>query len=98
MKRGYILLSLLGLTIVVLSLVQITVSNMLSTGGIELSSVQSQIDNLQKENAILKEQIYSVASLTYIASEAEKLGYVEGVNTKSSVLVIANPQPLAIRQ
>lgn len=95
MKRGYILLSVLGLTIVVLSLVQITISNMLSTGGIELASVQSQIQDYQKDNAILKEQIYSVASLTHVAAQADKLGYVQGVSTKT--LVIANPQPLAIK-
>lgn len=95
MKRGYILLGILGLTIVVLSLVQITVSNMLSTGGIELAAVQSQIQDYQKDNAILKEQIYSIASLTHVATQADKLGYVQGVSTKT--LVIANPQPLAIK-
>lgn len=95
MKRGYVLVGLLLLIVIALSVVQISVSNMLSTGGIELAQVQDNIHNLQKENAILKEQIYSMASLTNIAQKADKLGYVEGVNT--STLVIANPQPLAIK-
>ena len=95
MKRGYVLLGVLGGIIVILFIVQISVSNMLSTGGIELSQVQSQIQDYQKENAILKEQIYSVASLTHVAEEAQKLGYVQGVT--NSTLVIANPQPLALK-
>jgi len=95
MKRGYILLGLLLLIVIALSVVQISVSNMLSTGGIELAQVQDEIHGLQKDNAILKEQIYSMASLTNIAQKADKLGYVAGVNT--STLVIANPQPLAIK-
>lgn len=95
MKRGYILLSgLIGIAII-LSIVQISVSNMLSTGGIELAQVQEDIHSYQKDNAILKEQIYSIASLTNISEKADKLGYVTGVD--KSTLVIANPQPLAIK-
>lgn len=95
MKRGYVLLTGLGLIIVMLSVVQISVSNMLSTGGIQLAQVEAQIADYQKENAILKEQIYSVASLTNIAQEADKMGY--GESTGKSTLVIANPAPIAIK-
>lgn len=79
-----------------LSLVQIGVSNSLTTGGIELSQIQTQIQDYQKQNAVLKERIYSVASLTHIAQEAQKLGYVSAANTEST-LVIANPQPFALK-
>lgn len=95
MKRGYILLAGLILVVVILSVLQISISNMLSIGGIELSQVQTQIDGYQKENAVLKEQIYRVASLTNISQEAEKLGYVQGIS--KSTLVIANLQPLALK-
>lgn len=95
MKRGYILITILGLLVVILSVVQISISNMLSTGGIELAKVQSQIDTYQKQNAILKEQIYSIASLTHIAQQAQKLGYVQGIS--KTTLVIANQAPLAIK-
>jgi cell division protein FtsL len=95
MKKGYILLASLGCIILVLSLVQISVSNMLSTGGIELAQIQTGIQEYQKENAILKEQIYSVASITHIADEAQKLGYVPGLS--KSTLVITNPQPFALK-
>lgn len=95
MKRGYIVITGLVLIIVMLSVVQISISNMLSTGGIQLAHVQAQIAEYQKENAILKEKIYSVASLTNIAEKADKLGYVP--DTGKSTLVIANPAPLAIK-
>lgn len=97
MKRAYLLLSSLILVVVTLSLVQISVSNSLTTGGIELSQIQTQIDSYQKQNAILKEKIYSVASLTHIAQEAQKKGYISEASSPST-LVIANPQPLALRQ
>lgn len=95
MRRGYLLLTTLGMTVILLSIVQISVSNFLSTGGIQLSLIQSQIQDYQRENAILKEKIYSVASLTHISEEANKMGYVEGSSQKA--LVIANPVPLAIK-
>lgn len=96
MKRAYVLLLGLGFIIIILSVVQISVSNMLSTGGIQLAQVQAQIADYQKENAILEERIYSVASLTDIAEKAEKLGYISA-DTSTSTLVIANPAPLAIK-
>ncbi len=94
MKKGYALLSLLGVAVVVLSLVEISVSNMLSTGGIQLSKVQAQIAIYQRQNALLEEKIYTLSSLTHVAEEAQKLGYVPA---SKSTLVIANPQPLAIK-
>lgn len=98
MKKTYLVLCTLGIIIVVLSLTQITVSNMLSTGGITLDATQTAIADYQRENAILKEQIYSMASLTHIALVAKKEGYVDAVDTAK--LVVANEQeasPLAIK-
>ena len=97
MKRAHILLAGLTGIIIILAIVQISVSNMLSTGGLELAQVQNQIDTYQRENAILKEQIYSAASLTAIAAKAEKLGYTS-VTTGKAILVVANPEPLALKQ
>jgi len=97
MKRAHILLAGLTGIILILAIVQISVSNMLSTGGIELAQVQNQIDNYQRDNAILKERIYTAASLTAIAAKAEKLGYTS-VTTGKAMLVIANPEPLALKQ
>lgn len=84
------------MVVLALSLVQIGVSNSLTTGGIELAQIQTHIQDYQKQNAILKERIYSVASLTHIAQQAEKLGYVSATNAQST-LVIANPQPFALK-
>lgn len=96
MKRSYILLSLLGLIIVLLSVVQISVSNLLSTGGITLANVNSSVLDLEKQNAILKEEIYSIGSLTNVSALANKLGYVE-VQDKSTLIILANFKPLAIK-
>lgn len=94
MKRGYMLLGLLGIAVMLLVLVQISIANMLSTGGIQLSQVQAQISLYQRQNAMLEEKIYTLSSLTTVAEEARKLGYVF---SSQSTLVIANPQPLAIK-
>lgn len=95
MKRKYVVLSIMVSAIIILSIVQISVSNMLSIGGIQLSQVQQQVKEYQKSNAILKEQIYTVASLTRIDDEATEAGYIQGVG--QSTFVIANPQPFAIK-
>lgn len=95
MKRSYLLLSLLGVCILFLSIAQITVSNMLSTGGIELSNMQQQIADYKRQNAQLKEQIYTLSSLTTIQEKAEKLGFV----ADQSTLVITNTHqaPIALK-
>ncbi|MGH7246037.1 MAG: hypothetical protein ACREGI_03830 [Candidatus Levyibacteriota bacterium] len=80
--------------IVCLSIVQITVSNILSTDGITLNNFTSQIDALKKENAVLREEVYTASSLTTISNDAGKLGFVEA----KTPIVIANSLPLAIKQ
>lgn len=90
MKRTGILFTILGAIIVILLVIQISVSNMLSTGGIKLSDIQGQIQGMQRENAILKEKILSVSSLTYISGQAEKEGFVPD---KTQVVVVTNAQP-----
>jgi len=94
MKRTYSILIGIGVMILILSLIQISLSNILSTGGIQIAASQEQIIAYQKENAQLEEQIYSLASLTHIAEEAEKMGYVKDHTT---AFVLSNPTPLAIK-
>ena len=90
MRRTGLLFSILGVTILCLVVVQISISNMLSTGGIRLSVIQDEIQGLQRQNAILKEKILSVSSLTYISQQAEKAGFVVD---KTNVVVVTNAQP-----
>lgn len=79
--------------IVGLSIVQVVVANGISTAGIELSKVQSQISELRKQNELLHEQVLTASSLTTIASRASEMGFEEGKTT----LVISQPLPLARR-
>jgi len=67
---------------------------MLSTGGIALTRLESQILDLQKQNAILKQEMYTIASLTNIENQAARMGYV---NSDKSTLVITDLRPLAIK-
>lgn len=96
MKHTVIIFSLLGSIILVLLMVQIGVSNVLSTGGITLSEIQQQTQDLQRENAILKEKVLSMSSLTYVAEKAEKEGFAPD---KMAAVVVSNTQsPIALNQ
>lgn len=96
MKRTHILFTILGSIILVLVVVQMGVSNMLSTGGITLSEIENQIQATQRQNAILKEKILSVSSLTYISQEAVKDGFAP--DTMEAVVVSHAQPPIALNQ
>lgn len=94
MKRAIILLSSLVGVIIILSVVQIVISNAFSTDGIALGNMQGKIASLERENMILKEKVYTMSSYTSIADHATQEGFVENKST----LVLGGVQPLAIRQ
>lgn len=91
MKNPLFFIKCLGTIILVLSVVQVVVSNILSTTGITLSHLEDEIRVLKKENSALSEQVLTASSLTRIASSASELGFVD---SKSYVFVTA-PLPLA---
>jgi len=91
-KSRLMIVSIIG-AIVVLSIVKIAAVNMLSTGGIDLDSMYSQISSLKKENMVMREKIYIKSSLTEVASEAGTLGFVP---EKSEAYVPASV-PIALR-
>lgn len=94
MVKPTFIATVLIITIVVLSLVQIVVSNSLSTSGIQLSKLQNQIQTYKKQNYTLKEKFLAHSSLNRIASEAAELGF-EGQKT---VITISNSLPLAVKR
>lgn len=94
MKKGLYILGSLTLFIVLLSVAQITLTNAFSTDGIVLSKMDNQIVALQKENMVLKEQLYTQSSYTNIASVAATMGFVEG----KSQIALETSRPLAIKQ
>lgn len=95
MKPFYsVLISVLLMTIVFLSVVQIVVSNRLSSTGLVLSKMQQDIADYKRDNTLLSQKLLEETSLTHIASMAAKLGFVE---TKAQVYV-QTAMPVAINR
>lgn len=93
MKKSLFFLQALIFFVVLLSILQVVVSNSLSTTGVTLGKLEDEINIYKRENQLLKEKLLSTSSLFYIASEAATLGFVEG---KSQVF-LSSPLPLAVK-
>ena len=91
MKKPVVFITLIIVIIVGLSVVQVTVSNSLSTTGIELADIEEQITAYKKENAKLSEDLLTVASFSTIASKAADMGFVQ----EKKHIVITAPMPIA---
>ena len=94
MKKPISIISLLLLTIVIMSVVRIFISNKISTSGTVLGNVQEQVAYYQLQNSLLSEKLYEVSSLTNIEEKATKLGYVEQQNE----FVLNGQLPVALKQ
>lgn len=77
MKKPILFIVLIITIIVSLSIVQVTVSNNLSTTGVELAKIEEKITQYKKENALLQEKLLIASSLDTIASKAAGMGFVE---------------------
>jgi cell division protein FtsL len=93
MNKSLYLFSALVLVILTLTIVHVVVSNMLSTTGIELDTLQTDLTHYKKENVILQEQVLDQSSLSHIASAAAGMGFI----SEKSPVVIQAPLPLAKR-
>lgn len=94
MKKSNLFLSAVIFTIIFLSVVQVVISNRLSTSGIELSKLNEQIKSYKKENYILSEKLLIATSLTKIASNASRIGFVD----KSEHVYLNTSLPLAVKR
>jgi len=94
MKKPALFIGILILLVVILSVVKIFVSNKIATSGEILGEYQQEIDSYKTENAILAERVYSISSLTNIASEASRLGFIE----QGSDFVLNGQLPIAAKQ
>lgn len=94
MKRPAFLIILIGIIIAGLTIVQINVGNQISTAGEELSKLQQQVNNYERENTVLQEKILDAESYTNISKKAEKLGYAPSI----SIVNLAAPLPLAMKR
>lgn len=93
MKKPMYIILFLFTVIIGLSIVQITLSNKISTAGAELAQLEKEVSDYKRKNIVLKEQLLEASSLTNLSKKAEKLGFVEA---KSQVYLNA-PLPLARR-
>ncbi len=93
MKGKKNIVAFVSFIILCLAVLQVVVSNSLSTTGITLSDLQQQLNLYKRENAILQEKLLTMSSLTEIASKAATLGFVD---TKSQ-LVVGSALPIAIK-
>ncbi|MDE2025741.1 MAG: hypothetical protein KGJ07_04570 [Patescibacteria group bacterium] len=95
MNRSKVILGISIFGAVLFSLVQIVFSSAFATDGIQLTQLQSTQVALEKENSLLKEQVYSASSLTNISQEAKQMGYTEDAKSR---VVLSNPLPIALNQ
>lgn len=93
MKGRKNIVGFISLVILCLAVLQVVVSNSLSTTGITLSDLQQEVNGYKKENSILQEKVLTASSLTQIASKAATMGYVEA----KSQLVVGIALPIAIK-
>lgn len=93
MRRTKLVITALTLIIFSLSVVQVVASNNISTSGIELESLQTEVSTLKRENAILRVQVLDSLSLASVTKKATKMGFVPA---NAHVFVEAKV-PLAIR-
>lgn len=93
MKKALFILGSVISVILVLVLVNVFVSNTLSTKGLTLSKLDDKIKLYKKENSVLKEQYLSLSSFQNIASKAAERGFVK----QKSVVYLNTPLPLALR-
>lgn len=94
MKKPIIVLVLLFLTIGSLIVVRSVVSARITTSGLELSNVRDETHSLRTQNAIIREKIFSLSSLTQVSVRAEKVGFVES----KSVYAVSAAQPIARKE
>lgn len=86
------LLTIVIAIIVLLSLVQLTISHSLATDGEKARQLEIKVAQLEKQNRELTEKINSTGSLSKIAQEAEKLGLVK----VTQVLHLTPEMPVAL--
>lgn len=80
--------------VVILTVIQIVISNSLSTKGVSLGKLEDQLHSYEIDNAMLREKLLQYASFTNIASRAAEQGFVP----HKSQVVYSSPLPLAVKQ
>jgi len=75
-ERIYVILGIIFLIICLLLGIRDVISNLLSTDGIKLDAMTSQLKEVRQENILLREKLLISESYTTIASEAASIGFI----------------------
>lgn len=94
MKKSLFFINFIIFIIITLSVIQVVVSNSLSTKGVLLSQLEDEIRIYKKENSLIREKVLVMSSFTNIASKAGELGFVED----KSQIVLTPTLLLAVKQ
>lgn len=94
MKKPTIFIMCVILTVTFLSIVQVAISNRLSTTGLALSKIEEERTYYKRQNSLLEEKFLLTSSLINVASQASELGFIEN----KSEMFLTTPLPLAVRQ
>lgn len=92
MRKPIFVLAILILIIVGLFITRTAISNKISTKGVALGKTQDELTAYKTENVIIREKIFSLSSLTYVASEAARIGFVDG----KSNFALTKAKPIAV--
>lgn len=92
MKKPLLLIIFFLTIIMVLSTVQVGTSSKLSTTGLELEKLQSQINKYKKENMVLEEKVLESSALINVSRKAKELGFVQS----RSQIYLSSPLPFAL--
>jgi cell division protein FtsL len=75
-----------------MSIGQVVISNKISTVGIELDSLQSEIAKYRKENSLLQQKVLEESALVNVSKKAKAIGFIEA----KSKIYLSNPLPIAL--
>lgn len=93
MKKPYLIIIFLFGLVISLSVAKAMLHNMLSTSGVLVSKVESEINFYKTQNAILSEAFLKSSSLANIALKAQDSGFT----SENNLMVLKTSRPLAIR-
>jgi hypothetical protein len=94
MKKAVLSIGILVLIAFGLSVVRIYISNQVATSGVALEQIQQEVDSYKMQNILLAETLYTKSSLTNIAEEATKQGFV----AQATDFVLNGQLPVAYKQ
>lgn len=93
MRKPILITSFLLSIVILLAVVQVMMTNRLSTNGVELSELQVDLVKYKRENALIKEKLLTASSLTNIAEKAKEEGFIP-----STQAYFSTPLPLALKR